>query len=62
MAYPEPSINDHNAPWNEDWVEDEDGEMVCVCTCSACQQTKKKEAKQERLIDDYEYRKGGGDW
>ena len=56
MPYPEPSINDHNAPWNLEQDEDT-GEWVC--TCSACQRQRREEARQERLIDAYEDRKLG---
>lgn len=56
MTYPEPSLNDHNAPWNLDW--DEDSEEW-VCTCSSCQRRRREEARLERLIDAYEDRKRG---
>ena len=56
MAYPEPSIGDHNAPWNLDWDDDEE---VWVCSCSECQRHRREEARQERLIDAYEDRKLG---
>lgn len=54
MPWPEPSINDHLAPWNMDMEEDENGELVWVCNCAGCQQKRREEAKQERLIDAYE--------
>lgn len=43
MPYPEPSINDHGAPYN--WDEEND-----CCICTAC----KRERRQED-VDDYEY-------
>lgn len=45
-GYPEPSINDCGAPWNDD---DEGG-----CDCSQCQRERNKAARDERRIDDYE--------
>ena len=56
MAYPEPSIGDHNAPWNLVWDDDEE---VWVCSCSECQRHRREEARQECLIDAYEDRKLG---
>lgn len=42
--YPEPSANDHDAPWNWD---DEEG-----CCCTACIRKAREEARIERGIDD----------
>jgi hypothetical protein len=54
MPYPEPSLSDHGAPWNE--VEDEEtGEVYCGCT--SCRAKRRKRADEERSIDDYEHRR-----
>ena len=47
MAWPEPSLNDHDAPWNLD-QDEETGEWVCSCT--SC-----KRKRREEDVDDYEY-------
>lgn len=46
MSYPEPSYNDHNAPWNLD------EENNCICT--KCQKERKRLAREERRIDSYD--------
>lgn len=45
--YPEPSINDHGAPWNDD------GEGGC--DCSQCQAALRRAARAEKEIDDYDF-------
>ena len=59
MAYPEPSLHDCGAPWNEEDAVDEDGEEITVCGCSSCQAARRKAARDEAAIDDYEDRKRG---
>jgi hypothetical protein len=44
MAWPEPSNNDHDAPWNEG----PDGE----CACTRCRKKAREEAEAEREIDE----------
>jgi len=45
MAYPEPSLSDHLAPWNEG----DDGE----CECTSCKRKKKEQFDEE--YGDYLY-------
>jgi hypothetical protein len=54
MAYPEPSMTDHLAPWNEDYDE-ETGERFCTCT--RCNAARKKAAREEVMCDDYDFRR-----
>ena len=44
MGYPEPSINDCGAPWNEDYDETT-GELFCGC--ARCKAARKKAARDE---------------
>lgn len=37
MAWPEPSLSDCGAPWNQD--EDEAGDIICSCT--GCKRARK---------------------
>ena len=55
MAYPEPSMTDHLAPWNEDFDEIT-GERFCHC--ARCEATRAKAAREERQIDDLEFTRG----
>ena len=55
MAYPEPSIHDCGAPWNQEESVDEDGEEIIICGCSACVAARRKAARDEARIDQYEY-------
>lgn len=48
MAYPEPSINDCGAPWNEEEVENEDRETIIICGCSRCKKRRRDEADWDR--------------
>lgn len=50
MTYPEPSRNDHGAPWNES----DDGE----CDCERCCRDRRRAWREERRIDEAEYRGG----
>ena len=47
----EPSIHDHNAPYNEEEYIDENGEEQIRCGCSACQQTARRRAREEADFD-----------
>lgn len=47
MAFPAPSVNDHNAPWNLDT----DDEGVTRCYCSACNAQRRKAALDEGQED-----------
>ena len=57
MAYPEPSVHDCGAPWNEIEIEDEEtGETFIICDCSRCRKMREDEARIERLIDNLDWR------
>ena len=46
------STSDHNAPYNEIDIIDEDGEEQIVCGCTACQKSRKR---NDPDFGDYEY-------
>ena len=56
MTWPEPSMRDCGAPWNEDYDE-VTGEYFCACC--RCKARRAKMARDEREIDDYEEDKKG---
>ena len=43
----EPSKSDHNAPYNEIEITDEDGNEITVCGCHSCNQARRKKLKDE---------------
>lgn len=45
MAYPEPSMSDCGAPWNEEDAINEDGEEIIICGCYACKARRRKAAQ-----------------
>lgn len=47
MAYPEPSLNDHEAPWNMDEVEDEEGEVHWQCSCTSCVASRRRRNRED---------------
>ena len=59
MTWPEPSMRDCGAPWNEEEIEDENGDIHIVCGCTGCRAGRAKMARDEREIDDYEEDKKG---
>jgi len=44
----EPSVHDHNAPYNEIDTIDENGEEITVCGCSGCRRAARLREKNER--------------
>ena len=51
MTYPEPSIGDCGAPWNEEEYVDEDGEERVRCGCFQCSRRRYKERRAEWAMD-----------
>ena len=41
----EPSVHDHNAPYNEEDYIDENGEECSRCACTSCKRQREREAR-----------------
>lgn len=55
MPWPEPSIYDHGAPWNEEDELDEDGEVVGTrCGCLNCHKARLAEDCDADALSWYE--------
>lgn len=55
----DPSDNICGAPWLEIDTEDEDGNEITVCGCSRCTGERRRAARDEARIDEWEERGGG---